>query len=204
MLSPMSTRAAIVFAAAAGYALGSIPVANTIARLKGIDDLRSIGDHNPGFWNAKEQVGPRSALPIFVGDVAKGAVAAGIGATLAGRGQWWLTYVGGGAAMIGHAFPATAGFRGGRSVLTFVGAGLVCTPRPAAVSVAVAAATWPATRRFDLAARLGIATFPIVQIFVDGPARTAATGALMTFVGARFASAHSAVGTGDLATSATA
>ena len=37
-----------------------------------------------------------------------------------------------------------------------------------------------------VAARVGIVVFPLAQLVVDGPYRTAATGVLMTFIGLRF------------------
>lgn len=189
MLAAVPTSIAIVLVVMTGYELGSIPVANLVARRHGIADLRDVGDRNPGFWNAFELIGWRAALPIFAGDVAKGAVAAGIGRALADTGQWWLPYLGAGAAMIGHAFPVLAGFRGGRSVLTFVGGAAVAAPLPAACAAGLAVAIWLISRRFEWAARIGVAAFPVAQIVLDGAERTAATGALMTFIGLRFATA---------------
>lgn len=176
--------------AAAGYAIGCTPVANLVARRHGIDDLRTVGDHNPGYWNARELLGVRSSTPIFVGDVAKGAVATALARSLGG--PWWVQYVGGGAAMFGHAFPAQDGWRGGRSVLTFVGSAAVYAPCPAALSVGTLGASWAATQRFDVAARVAIAAFPLAQLVTEGPRRTAATGVLMTFIGLRFASLYRA------------
>ncbi len=183
MLAPVRTR--LIVATAAGYLLGCVPVARTVARRHGIDDLRAVGDRNPGAWNTMELLGTQVALPVFLGDTGKGMAAAALGRIAVDR--WWAPYVTGGGAMVGHAYPATAGFRGGRSVLTFVGTGLVASPRAAAVSVAVATAVWVGTHRFDVAARAGVASFPVVQLAVEGSRRTAASGVLMTFVGLRFA-----------------
>lgn len=180
-------RTRLVITATVGYLLGCLPVARRVARRHGIDDLRLVGDHNPGAWNTMEMVGVRAALPVFVGDTAKGAAAAALGAVTST--EWWAPYVTGGAAMIGHSYPVTDGFRGGRSVLTFVGTGLVAAPRAAGVCTALTAAVWATTRRFDVAARIGVASFPVVQAATDGLRRTAASGALMTFVGIRFARA---------------
>ena len=171
-----------------GYVLGSVPVADLVARRRHAADLRTVGDRNPGYWNAKETLGTRAALPVFVGDVAKGALAAGVGAALA-DGRWWLAYVGGFAAMVGHAWPLFAGFRGGRSVLTFVGAALVVSPLTAAVALGALLVVFAATRSFAWAARAGVVAYPLVQLVVDGPYRTAATGCLMTLIGVRFAQA---------------
>jgi glycerol-3-phosphate acyltransferase PlsY len=89
--------------------------------------------------------------------------------------------------MIGHAFPVFAGRRGGRSVLAFVGTATVVSPIAASICVGALLVVWAVGRRFDVAARLAIAAFPAVQFVIDGARPTAATGALMTFVGLRFA-----------------
>ncbi|MGI9646737.1 MAG: glycerol-3-phosphate acyltransferase [Ilumatobacteraceae bacterium] len=179
----------VVVTIVVGYLIGSIPVANLVARRRGAGDLRNRGDQNPGYWNAKELLGRRAAIPVFVGDVAKGALAAGIGLLLADDGQWWLPYVGTGAAMVGHAFPVFARFRGGRSVLTFVGGTMVYSPIAAAIAIALLLVVFAVTRSFSSAARAGMVAFPVVQLVVDGPYRTAATGVLMTFIGLRFLTA---------------
>jgi glycerol-3-phosphate acyltransferase PlsY len=170
-----------------GYLLGSIPVAVLVGRRRGVADLRQVGDHNPGYWNARTALGHRAAVPVFVGDALKGALAAGTGVAMSS--DWRLGYVGAGAAMIGHAWPVFARFRGGRCVLTFAGAMCVLAPLAAAISIGLLMAVWAATRSFAWAARAGVFGFPVVQLIVEGPYRTAATGCLMSFIGLRFAMA---------------
>lgn len=184
-----TTPVDVLVAAILGYLIGSIPVANLVARRRGDVDLRDVGDRNPGFWNARETLGRMAAVPVFVGDVVKGAAAAGLGVLLADDGVWGLAYVAGFAAMVGHAFPVFAGFVGGRSILTFVGTVLVATPLAAAISVGILVVVFVATRSFAWAARAGMVALPFVQLVVDGPYRTAATGVLMSFIGLRFAQA---------------
>ena len=77
---------------------------------------------------ARRRSGGERRCPVLVGDVAKGAAGAAIGRLVAQPGEWWLPVVGGGAAMVGHAWPLFAGFRGGRSVATFGGAAAVISP----------------------------------------------------------------------------
>lgn len=189
MDSLTGTQLDVLVTVLAGYLIGSVPVANLVAARRGADDLREVGDHNPGYWNASEILGPRAAVPVFVGDVLKGSAAAAIGLLLADDGVWGLAYVGTGAAMIGHAFPVFAGFRGGRSVLTFVGGAVVYSPPAAALAIGALLVTVAVTRSFAVGARVGFVAFPIVQLVVDGPYRTAATGVLMSFIGLRFLSA---------------
>ena len=187
----VSTLTAVLVTAVAGYLIGSIPVADFVTRRRSAVDLRDVGDHNPGYWNAKETLGRRAALPIFVGDVAKGAGAALVGMALAPPGVWGLAYVGAGAAMVGHAFPLFARFRGGRSVLTFVGGAIVFAPVPSLVAIGVLLVVFAVTRSFARGAQAGIVALPVAQLVIEGPYRTAATGVLMTFIGFRFLTAPS-------------
>jgi acyl phosphate:glycerol-3-phosphate acyltransferase len=187
MLSPMGPEVAVTIVV--GYLIGSIPIANLVAARRAKVDLRDVGDRNPGFWNARAALGLRAAMPVFVGDSAKGVVAALVGSVLADPGVWGLAYVGCAAAMVGHAFPVFAHFRGGRSILTFAGGAAVFATVPFAITVALIVATFVIGRSFAVAARVGFVAFPIVQLIVEGPHRTAASGALMTFIGLRFAMA---------------
>ncbi len=170
----------------AGYLIGSIPIANLVARRRAAVDLREVGDRNPGFWNARETLGKKAAVPVFVGDVAKGVAAAGIGALLADDGVWGIAYVATAAAMIGHAFPLFARFQGGRSILTFVGGAGVFATLSVALGVGLLLVVFAATRSFAWGSRAGMLALPFIHIVVDGPYRTAAMGALMTIIGIRF------------------
>jgi len=184
-----ATPVDLVVSVLIGYLVGSIPIANLVARRRASVDLREIGDRNPGFWNARENLGRMAAVPVFVGDVAKGAAAAGVGALLADDGVWGMAYVAGGAAMVGHAWPVFARFVGGRSILAFVGTVLVAATVPTLMAIGLLLVVFVLTRSFAVASRAGMLVLPFVQIVVEGPFRTAATGVLMTFIGLRFGQA---------------
>lgn len=171
-----------------GYLLGSIPVAVLVGRRHGVDPRR-VGDANPGYWNVREQVGARRASPVFAGDVAKGVAAGLVGVLVAPTGAWGVGYAAVGAAMVGHAWPVFARFRGGRSVLTWAGGVCVLSPVAGVVAVGTFVAVAGAGS-FAWGARLGVFTFPVVQLVVEGPHRVAATGALMSVIGLRFAMAN--------------
>ena len=165
---------------AVGYLLGSIPVALLVAARHGVD-LRATGDGNPGAWNALEQLGARRAWPAFAGDGAKGLLAGLAGHAI---GDVWIAYAAVGAAMIGHAFPLFAGFRGGKSVMTFAGGAFALSPAAAVVALTVCAIL--ASRSFAVGARVAVFGFPLVQLAFDDAERVAATGALMTLIGLLF------------------
>jgi acyl phosphate:glycerol-3-phosphate acyltransferase len=182
----------VIVALVAGYLFGSIPVAVLVARARGVDP-RQVGDRNPGYWNVQATLGRRAGVPVFIGDVAKGAAAAGIGRLVGG--PWWVGYVAGAAAMIGHAWPVFAGFRGGRSILTFAGAVIVLTPVAALIAIGACVVVSLVSRRFAWGARVGVFGFPFAQALVDPRAHVAATGARMCIIGLRFAQAARATRT---------
>jgi glycerol-3-phosphate acyltransferase PlsY len=183
----MSTAGPLVALVAAAYLAGSVPVANIVARSRAASDLRTVGDRNPGFWNAKAQLGARAAVPVLVGDVVKAALP-----VLAARAlglPWWAWYVVALAGMVGHAWPVFAQFRGGRSVLAWVGGTLVVAPVPTALAITLLGAAWMGRLGFVRAVRIAVVALPFLQLVVEDQWRTAASGVLMTFVGMRFATA---------------
>ena len=88
--------------------------------------------------------------------------------------------------MAGHAWPVFARFRGGRSVATLGGAAGVLAPPAAAAAVTAGALVARVSGSTEHGIRTGFAAFPVLQLVVDGPRRTAATGVLMSFVALRF------------------
>ena len=168
----------------AGYLLGSIPVAVLIGRLHRVDP-RETGDRNPGYWNMKETLGRRAAMPVFIGDALKGALAGLVGRLASG--PWWIAYVAVGAAMIGHAWPLFARFRGGRSILAFGGGVIVIAPIVAALAIGALLSATLLTRKFAYGARVGVFGFPVIQAFLEPRAHVATTGLLLSIIGLRFA-----------------
>ena len=154
-----------VVAALLGYLLGSIPVALLVARRHGVD-LRATGDGNPGAWNALEQLGAaaRAArVPRRRGEGHSWPALLGPGARRAGGAA--SRRVAG--AMIGHAFPLFAGFRGGKAVMTLRRRRARARPvAAAAVCLALCLAT-SLVLSFKWGARAGVFAFPLVQLATD-------------------------------------
>jgi glycerol-3-phosphate acyltransferase PlsY len=177
-----------VVACIVGYLLGSVPTSLLVARRHGVDLYRS-GDGNPGAWNALEQLGWGRAWPAFVGDASKGLLAAVAGYALGGV---WVAYAAVAAAMIGHAFPAFAHLRGGKSVMTFVGGALVLAPVAGAIALVLLLLLSFTRGGFALGARVGVFSFPLLQLATSPVSHVAATGGLMCLIGARFVMGRSA------------
>ena len=170
-----------------GYLIGSIPVADAVARRAGAPNLRDVGDKNPGFWNSRTVLSRNQSLTIFVGDLLKGVISVVVAQELSN--DWRVWFLGAAAAMIGHAWPMFARFQGGRSVLTWVGAAIVLSPLPAAFCVLLFVLFWAATRDFSHGVKIGVVLYPFAQWYADGVWFAAATGVLMSIIGVRFAMA---------------
>lgn len=184
MLAPMNLGHPIVVALFA-YLIGSLPLANVVARRAGAPDLRELGDKNPGFWNAKAHLSTGSSTVVFVGDVMKGAIPVAI--ALALGLTWWQSYLVGLAAMVGHAWPLFARLRGGKSVLTWVGVQVLLAPIPTLAAIGTLGLMWLIRRNFVNAVRIAVISFPLLQLVIEGPWRTAMSGLLMSLIGLRFA-----------------
>jgi glycerol-3-phosphate acyltransferase PlsY len=188
----------VVVSVMAGYLLGSVPVAVLVARAHGMDP-RDVGDRNPGYWNVKEQLGLRAAVPVFAGDTLKGALAALVALLVSGVHTTALGVVTGAsalpvylavaAAMAGHAWPVFAGFRGGRSILTFAGGVAVICPPAFVLAVTALVVTAVALRSFAVGARLAVFGVPVLQLLFAPVELVAATGGLMCLIGLRFGQA---------------
>jgi glycerol-3-phosphate acyltransferase PlsY len=179
-----------VVACLVGYLLGSIPVALLVARRHGVD-LYTVGDGNPGAWNALDHLGGRRAWPAFVGDGLKGLLAAVAGQAIGGI---WVGFAAVAAAMLGHALPVFSRFRGGKSVMTFVGGGIALAPLAGALALLVLAIV-SAVRSFAWGARAGVFGFPFLQAALYPLEQVAATGALMLIIGVLFTVRRSAPAT---------
>jgi acyl phosphate:glycerol-3-phosphate acyltransferase len=113
----------VAIVAVAAYLIGSIPFAVVVSRVFGLADPRAYGSGNPGATNVLRSGNKLAALLTLLGDAFKGWLAVwlclafgapyGLGAT--------EVAVAGLAAFLGHLFPVTLGFKGGKGVATALG-----------------------------------------------------------------------------------
>jgi acyl phosphate:glycerol-3-phosphate acyltransferase len=101
---------------AVGYAIGTFPSADLVARLasRGAVDIRREGSGNPGGLNAMRVLGKRWGVLVMLLDAVKGAVAGFVGLAIGDA----AAYAAGTAAIAGHVWPVWSRFRGGRGVAT--------------------------------------------------------------------------------------
>jgi glycerol-3-phosphate acyltransferase PlsY len=101
-----------VLAVVVAYFIGTLPSAIIIARSKGID-ITTFGSGNPGASNVARALGWKYGGMVFVLDAAKGAIP--VAAMLSDRP---IAYLCGAAAILGHIFPVTRSFKGGKGIAT--------------------------------------------------------------------------------------
>ena len=160
----------VIIAVLSGYLLGAIPVGLIVGRFYRGVDLRDYGSGKTGFTNSLRVFGLGRSLPVFLGDLGKGAVAVLI--TYAYTDDAWVRGAGGFAAIVGHVWPIFAGFRGGRGALAGAGALVALNPLAALAVIPLAATALYLTR------------------FVSLMSITAAAGSAGIFVGLAAAGLH--------------
>ena len=149
------------------YLLGTFPSAQIVARRRGVD-IHAAGSGNPGASNTFRLLGWRSGVLVFALDVAKGAIAAGVGLVVADGHVG--AYVLGIAAIIGHTFPVTRHFKGGRGVATGAGVLLVIFPLLTLANAVLWFVIVRLTHKASLASIVVVIVFPIEVALAGHPA----------------------------------
>ena len=121
-MTPMLGAPLVVVVAA--YLVGTFPTAALIGRVTGHDPTAE-GSGNPGATNVLRTSGRWAGAAVLAVDVAKGALAAGLGLLV---GDHTLGVIAGAAAVLGHVAPVSRRFRGGKGVATAAGASAVVFP----------------------------------------------------------------------------
>ncbi|MDE6029409.1 MAG: glycerol-3-phosphate acyltransferase [Clostridiales bacterium] len=120
--------------AVGSYFVGNINNAILISRLKG-NDIRQCGSGNPGTMNMLRTYGKALGVLTLILDVLKGVVPCLLGWLFMGNGQFLRLgsdrigmYVAGIFAVLGHIYPVTMKFHGGKGAATIIGVCLTLQP----------------------------------------------------------------------------
>lgn len=111
-------------AAVLGYLIGSLPTADLLGRIRGVD-LRSEGSGNPGTANALRTSGAGLAILVLVVEAAKGFIAVSVAGSFAGESG---AVAAGLAAVAGNVYNVWYRFQGGKGL---------------GISLGVLAGLWP-------------------------------------------------------------
>lgn len=162
----------VVGALVVSYFLGTIPSALIVAKRGGVD-VTTEGSRNPGTSNVVRLLGWKYGLVVFVADVLKGSASVGIAFYLThargdGLNVSYLAYACAYAAVVGHTFPLTRGFHGGKGVATGGGTMFVLYP----VMSAVLCTSWFILRKLTgksaIASLIITIAVPIYVVFAVG------------------------------------
>jgi glycerol-3-phosphate acyltransferase PlsY len=172
MLSPLATASPGVTSAcvAGAYLLGTFPTAWLATRRRGVDPS-AAGSGNPGATNVYRTTGRRAGVLTLVGDLVKGAAAAGLGWAVGGHG---LAVACGVAAVVGHVAPLTRLSRGGKGVATCAGMAVVLFPLAALVSAAAFGVVTALSRTVSLGSMVAVAVLPAAAAALGAPGREVA------------------------------
>jgi glycerol-3-phosphate acyltransferase PlsY len=157
-----------------GYLLGSIPTAYLAGRLLRRVDLRQWGSRTISATMVYYHVSRWALLPVGLLDVLKGAAPALLAMSL-GRPRG-VAVAAGLAAVLGHNWPLSLGFHGGRGIGPFLGWLGVLFP-PGALWILGGLAIGRGLRLTAVTALLAIAALPGFVLLLNGPSEVAA-GAL--------------------------
>lgn len=103
-----------------GFGLGALPFSVWLSRASTGQDVRQVGDHNPGATNALRLGGWRLGLAVLMLDVTKGALPLGLAYQvfgLRGAGMFLVAL----APILGHAFSPFLGGKGGKALAVSLG-----------------------------------------------------------------------------------
>lgn len=169
----------IAFAVA--YLLGAIPTSYIVVFLTTGRDIRSVGNGNPGTMNVWDNVGPRSAVLVGLGDVGKGMAAVGV--------AYWLGFGDSIAiacaviAVLGHDYSIFLRFHGGNGTAAMVGAFFALVPQATLVASGVAVATTFALHSKRRGGIVGLLMVPALAVWFGYPdTRVAGVVLLLTVV----------------------
>jgi acyl phosphate:glycerol-3-phosphate acyltransferase len=179
----------LVWAAVAGYVLGSLPFGYLVAKANGVN-IFEVGSKSSGATNVRRSVGTRAGGIVLGLDAVKGALAAAASLYISlppghVRESILLGYVALALALVGHSFSIFIGFRGGKGVATAAGGLFVLMPVVAAIAVAVWGAFYIATKYVSLASLAAAVSLPVSVFFLPqagGPIAEAVTVFIALFV----------------------
>lgn len=170
----------LILTAVIGYLIGSVSFGYLAGKIFKGKDIRDVGSGNAGTANAIRNYGWGVGAFTFIGDLAKGSIAALVGVALFGELGLYFTsvtlqsvipgldtiaaleshvviYVGGVSAVIGHIFPVFLKFKGGKGVATSLGVFLVIMPIPAFAMFAIAVIIIALTKTMSIGSMIGMA-----------------------------------------------
>ncbi len=161
----------ILAAAVIGYLMGSINSSIATVRILKHKDIREFGSGNAGLTNTLRCFGKGCALCTLIGDLSKGVIAVLLSRDLlaqlvmgAETDVYFIGYVAGVTAILGHVFPLYYGFKGGKGVLVGVSVFIVLDWRVFCILIGIFAAILILSKYVSLSSIIATACAPFVTV----------------------------------------
>lgn len=187
----MSYVIAILAAAAVGYLLGSCNFSIIVVRLLKHQDIRTVGSKNAGLTNTLRCFGKGCAALTLIGDLGKGVLAVFVSRLVCGwlnagiptpDNTYYIGYIAGLFAIIGHVLPLYYGFKGGKGVLVGVSTFIVVDWRIFLILIALFAIILSLSKYVSLSSIIATACSPFIIFTVELIAGTSAGVCLLYFL----------------------
>ncbi len=149
---------------AVGYLLGSIPFSYIVSQRLGQIDIRTKGSGNTGATNVYRVLGRKIGLIAFAGDFLKGVLAAGIGYLIYGTDGAAICAT---VAVVGHCYPFTLGFKGGKGVATAAGMVVATQPLIGLIIFVIHMATLKTLKIMSLSSIIAALLLPVLAIMFN-------------------------------------
>ena len=118
-MNPILTAAIYALCALIGYFLGCHNLAHVLSRRRGFD-IRTVGSNNPGASNTVITMGWKAGVMVALHDGAKAFIPAHLASLLFPELSLAAPIIGV-AAVLGHIYPVTLRFRGGKGFAPYIG-----------------------------------------------------------------------------------
>lgn len=155
----------IYFYVLASYFIGTIMTAYVVMKFMKGEDIRKLGSGNVGARNAGRLLGRKGFLLTALGDVLKGLLVVA-GAKYLGF-SFEIQILSLIAVVVGHIWPITLKFKGGKGIATAAGGLVVLAYQPFLVFGGIFLLLLAISRSFTIAGMTAFFTMPFIYWFLD-------------------------------------
>jgi glycerol-3-phosphate acyltransferase PlsY len=148
--------------AVAAYLIGSIPTGAIVARVYRNVDITRVGSQRTGATNTARALGPGAGAIVLLGDFAKGALAVWLAREAIGTPA--ALALAGFFSVVGHIWSIFLRGRGGRGVVTGLGALAIISPVMFAIACVSGSVVALVSRYISLGSITGAIATPVVGI----------------------------------------
>jgi acyl phosphate:glycerol-3-phosphate acyltransferase len=155
----------IYFYVVISYLIGTIMTAYVVMKLSKGEDIRKLGSGNVGARNAGRLLGKKGFLLTAIGDVVKGMLVV-VGAKYLDFSfvEQIISLI---AVVVGHVWPITLKFKGGKGIATAAGGLLILAYQPFLVFGLIFLILLAIVRSFTLAGMTAFFTMPFIYWFMN-------------------------------------